>query len=97
MSKLFTLGVAAVAYVLGAKAGRDRYDQIVSGAQKIKSNPKVQSAATDAKETIKEHAPEVKDKAAGAVKQAASKVKSSKQDDTTTVSPNAPGEVKVRP
>ena len=32
--KLSTLGVVAIAYVLGARAGRERYEQILALAQK---------------------------------------------------------------
>ncbi|MDO9455371.1 hypothetical protein [Nocardioides sp.] len=82
MSKL-TLAVAfAAGYVVGAKAGRDRYEQIRAGAQKVAENPRVQAATDAAKEkagevassvaeTAKEKATEVagaaKDKAADAV------------------------------
>jgi hypothetical protein len=44
MQKLsFVLG-AGIGYVLGARSGRSRYEQIVSGAQQVAHNPKVQSA-----------------------------------------------------
>lgn len=36
MSKLTILAAGAVGYVLGAKAGRERYDQITKQAQKIR-------------------------------------------------------------
>ena len=35
MSKLTTVAVGAVAYVLGARAGRERYEQIVANAQRL--------------------------------------------------------------
>ncbi|MCB1245716.1 MAG: YtxH domain-containing protein [Acidimicrobiia bacterium] len=40
-----------VGYVLGAKAGRERYDQIVATAQRIRSNDTVKRA-TDGAERI---------------------------------------------
>ena len=50
MSKI-TLGIAfAAGYVVGAKAGRDRYEQIRASAQKVAENPTVQSVATTAKD-----------------------------------------------
>ena len=68
MSKL-TLGVAfAAGYVVGAKAGRDRYEQIRAGAQKVAENPRVQQVAT----TAKEKAGEVASSAAETVKEKAS-------------------------
>lgn len=42
----FLAGMAA-GYVLGAKAGRERYEQIKQAAQKLAGNPKVQQARTD--------------------------------------------------
>ncbi|MEO9326121.1 hypothetical protein ABFT23_21700 [Nocardioides sp. C4-1] len=50
MSKL-TLGLAfAAGYVVGAKAGRERYEQIRKSAAKVAENPRVQSATDAAKE-----------------------------------------------
>ena len=70
MSKLFTLTVFGAGYVLGARAGRERYEQIASGARKVAGNPKVQAASSRAQETIAQQAPvvaeAVKDKAAAA-------------------------------
>ena len=45
MSKLTLLTAAAAGYVLGARAGRERYEQIAAGARTVARNPKVQSAA----------------------------------------------------
>ena len=70
MSKLFTLTVFGAGYVLGARAGRERYEQIASGARKVAGNPTVQAASSKAQETIAQQAPvvaeAVKDKAASA-------------------------------
>jgi hypothetical protein len=40
---LFLTG-AAVGYVLGARAGRRRYEQIKAGAERLWNDPKVQSS-----------------------------------------------------
>ncbi len=77
MSKIVTLGVAAAAYVLGARAGREHYERIMSGAQRVWSDPRVQSAAADAKGTVSEVAPHLKDRAADALKQTARRARSS--------------------
>jgi hypothetical protein len=45
MSKLTLLTAAAAGYVLGARAGRERYEQIAAGARSVARNPKVKSAA----------------------------------------------------
>ena len=44
MKLSFVVG-AAVGYVLGAKAGRQRYEQIVSAARKLSGSQTVQSTA----------------------------------------------------
>jgi hypothetical protein len=52
MFKKLTLAAAAGAgYVLGAKAGTQRYEQIVSKAREIAGMPAVQSATATVKET----------------------------------------------
>ena len=42
---LLAAGIAA-GYVLGARAGRQRYDQIANAAKKFADNPKVQQTAS---------------------------------------------------
>lgn len=49
MKAAFIVG-ASVGYVLGARAGKERYEQIKKVAQKVAENPKVQSAVSSAKE-----------------------------------------------
>jgi len=56
MSKLTILVAGAAGYVLGARAGRQRYDQIASGARSFMGNPKVQAARQQAQDTIVEQA-----------------------------------------
>ncbi|MGH8876389.1 MAG: hypothetical protein ACRD0P_03455 [Stackebrandtia sp.] len=41
---VFVAGVA-VGYVLGARAGRERYEQIVAMARRVRDNPTVRDAA----------------------------------------------------
>jgi len=47
----FVLG-AATGYVLGARAGRERYEQIVRMYHRISENPAVQSAAGVARQKV---------------------------------------------
>ena len=68
MGKLTLLAGGAVGYVLGTRAGRERFEQIKSQAQSLWNNPKVQEKATAAQDFAKEKAPEVKDKVTGAAK-----------------------------
>lgn len=88
MSKLGLLAAGAVGYVLGARAGRERYDQIVEQAQRLWANPKVQRAASQAQDRARDAAPVVAEKvgeaakhAAGAAVSAVSSVSSGAGDD----------------
>jgi hypothetical protein len=49
MNKLLLLVGAGVGYVLGARAGRDRYDQIADQANKLWNDPRVQTKVEEAK------------------------------------------------
>ncbi|MFE0461783.1 hypothetical protein ACFW1A_21275 [Kitasatospora sp. NPDC058965] len=51
MWKLSFIVGAAAGYVLGARAGRQRYEQIAAAAQKVASNPRVQDATLRARES----------------------------------------------
>jgi hypothetical protein len=62
MRKLSHLMAFAAGYVLGAKAGQQRYEQIMRGFTKVKEDPRVQSAASTVTETAKERAPVVAQK-----------------------------------
>ncbi|MGC7094219.1 hypothetical protein ACPZ19_06115 [Amycolatopsis lurida] len=54
--KKFLLG-AAVGYVLGARAGRSRYEQIVRTYRKLADHPAVQGAAGIARAKVGEKLP----------------------------------------
>lgn len=75
MKKLLVLAAAGVGYVLGARAGRQRYESIKSSFLKVKNNPTVQEKAGHVADVAKEQAPVVKDRLVGAAGVAASKVK----------------------
>jgi hypothetical protein len=62
---------AAVGYVFGTKAGRERYEQIKRASKKLADNPRVQDAAGKLQVKASELAVTAKDKAgemAGAAK-----------------------------
>jgi len=80
MKKLTILIAGGVGYVLGTRAGRERYEQIKGLATRVKDDPRVQEKAQQATELAKEKAPVVKDKVAGAADAAASKVKGNGND-----------------
>ncbi|WP_329131766.1 YtxH domain-containing protein [Streptomyces sp. NBC_01476] len=48
MHRLTFITGALVGYVLGARAGRERYEQLRKGAQKIAQNPAVRNTAESA-------------------------------------------------
>lgn len=60
--KALILVAGAAGYVLGARAGRERYDQIVSATGRLWGNPKVQQRVTELQDTATDAA-----KHAGAV------------------------------
>ena len=74
MSKLTLLAAAGVGYVLGAKAGHERYEQIMGTFNKVKEDPRVQEKAHQAVGLAKDQAPVVADKVTQAASAAASKV-----------------------
>jgi hypothetical protein len=74
MRKLTVLIAGGLGYVLGSKAGRQRYEQIKGLATKVKDNPTVQEKAHQAADAAKAQAPEVKDKIAGVADAAKAKV-----------------------
>ncbi len=75
MSKLTLLAAGAAGYVLGTRAGRERYEKIKEAAGKVAQDPRVRSKAREAGDRVKEHAPMVKDKVAGAASGAKDTVK----------------------
>ena len=88
MKKLTLLIAAGAGYVLGSRAGRERYEQIKTQATKTWNNPKVQEAADAVQTQAKQTAGDVKTRAQEAV---ADKVSS---DDTSHEQPStiAPGQ-----
>ena len=72
MKKITVLVAGAAGYVLGARAGRQRYDQIAAGARKVMGNPKVQSAKQQAQDFAAEQASAAGSAVAGKAKDAAS-------------------------
>lgn len=79
MSKLSLIAAGGVGYVLGARAGRERYEQIKLQAQKVARNPQVQDVTQRAKDEAAAQATAaagvVKDKVTDAASAAADKVR----------------------
>ena len=74
MKKIVLLAAVAVGYVLGARAGRGRYETIKGLVVKVKDDPRVQEKASQAADLAKEKAPVVKDAVVSAAGAAAGKV-----------------------
>jgi hypothetical protein len=64
MRKWYVVAGFAVGYVLGSKAGRERYEQIVDYTRRVTGNDKVQQVAT----TVRTQANKAKDVAQEKVK-----------------------------
>ena len=80
------LAGAAVGYVLGARAGRESYDRLVSDAQKLWKNPRTQRTINDIGETVKEKAPEVGHKVSSAASSVVDKARGKEHGKDTEVS-----------
>jgi hypothetical protein len=63
MMRVFTFGAGlAAGYIFGTKAGRERYEQLKSQAQKVWQSPRTQEKIAGAKDSVKEVVPEVKER-----------------------------------
>ena len=82
MRKLTALVAGGAGYVLGARAGRQRYEQIRAQFNRVKANPKVQETAAKATDAAKGAAPVIKEKVSGVT----DKAKSSGDTSTTSTS-----------
>jgi hypothetical protein len=81
MSRILVVAVGAAAYVLGARAGRERYNQISDLARSLWRDPRVQKKASQAAEVVKDQAPKAGEHLADAARAAAAMVASKGQDD----------------
>jgi hypothetical protein len=70
MKKMTLLTGMAVGYVLGTRAGRERYNQIMGQFQRVANDPRVKEKASQATTAVKQNAPVVKEKVAGAASSA---------------------------
>jgi hypothetical protein len=72
--KILLLTGLAVGYVLGTRAGRERYEEIKTAADKLWNDPRVQKPVKQAEEFVKDKAPEVAEFITDGAKTVASKV-----------------------
>lgn len=78
MTLLIGIGIG---YVLGARAGTQRYEQLKAQAQKAWNNPTVQEKAAQAQDKVRETAPLVGEKAGEVAQTVAAKVRGDDGDD----------------
>lgn len=99
MNRIMFIAGAAIGYVLGARDGRGRYEQIKSQADSLWHDPRVQEKVSTASATVKEKAPEVQAKLTDAASHAADAAKTKLSKDkpadsgaagTTTYPPTQP-------
>jgi hypothetical protein len=68
--KLMFVAGLGIGYVLGARAGRERYDKLVSAADKLWTSPRVAKARADVETYARQQAPIIAEKAQAAAKAA---------------------------
>lgn len=74
---LLVVGVG-IGYVLGTRAGREKYDQMKAAAEKLWNDPRVQKRVDDAQDFVKDKAPEVAEFLSDGAKKVVSQVSGSK-------------------
>ncbi|MCS0498367.1 YtxH domain-containing protein [Protaetiibacter mangrovi] len=72
--KILFLAGLGVGYVLGTRAGRERYEQIKAAATNLWNAPVVQKRVDDVQEFVKDKAPEVVEFVADGAKKVAAQV-----------------------
>jgi hypothetical protein len=75
MKRLAFIAGAAAGYVLGTRAGQQRYEQLKAKAEKVWSSDQVQHRVEVAKQTLAEKAPVVAEKVGAATRSAGSGLK----------------------
>lgn len=95
MGKVLLLAAAGAGYVLGARAGRERYDQISGTVGRLWGNPKVQSRVVDledrAGDLAKQAGSVAQDKVSAAAGSVAGSVKNKLSSDSGNGSGNGSG------
>ena len=76
--KILLLTGLAVGYVLGTRAGRERYDEIKNAANKLWNDPRVQKPVHQAQDFAKDKAPEVAEFMSDTAKKVVSQVSGNK-------------------
>ncbi|MCU1546421.1 MAG: hypothetical protein JWP30_1521 [Homoserinimonas sp.] len=82
--KILIVAGLAVGYVLGARAGRGRYEDIKRATDKFWNDPRVKSQVDKVEDFAKDKAPEVVDFVTDNVKKVASQVKPNRKNGNGT-------------
>ncbi|MBF0672198.1 MAG: YtxH domain-containing protein [Salinibacterium sp.] len=86
--KILILTGLAVGYVLGARAGRQRYEDIKSKATQLWNDPRVQTKVEAVEDFAKDKAPEVADFISDNAKKVVSQVGGKKKSSSSSSSSN---------
>ena len=76
--KILLLVGVGIGYVLGTRAGREKYDEMKAAAQKFWNDPRVQRQVNQAEDFVKDKAPDVAEFLADGAKKVVSQVSGSK-------------------
>ena len=95
IKRLPLLIAGGIGYVLGTKAGRERYEQLRSAYDKVRNDPRVQEKTEQAADFAKEKAPVVKDKLTEAAGAATEKVKTATGGSSESTDGLNPDRIKV--
>jgi hypothetical protein len=85
--KILIVAGLAVGYVLGARAGRERYEEIKRAATKFWNDPRVQHQVENVEDFAKDKAPEVAEFISENAKKVVSQVRSTKKSGSSAKSP----------
>ena len=82
---LFVAGLG-LGYVLGTRAGREKYEQLKSGAMTLWNDPRVQRQVDAAESFVKDKAPDVAEFVSDSAKKVVSQVTGNKKPATSRTS-----------
>lgn len=88
--KILLLVGLGVGYVLGTRAGREKYDDLVAKVQKVWNDPRVQKQAHNVGDFVKDKAPDVADFVTTNVKKATTRSSSTAKPAARSTSTSKP-------
>ena len=80
---LLVVGIG-IGYVLGTRAGREKYEELKATAQKLWNDPRVQKQVGNAEDFVKDKAPEVAEFLTDGAKKVVSQVSGSRTSSAKT-------------